>query len=156
MEVRKSGANWTLFCKNSEIWHSILGLAIVYSSLPSPANGPWNPDLTSFHCTHPWVFSKGAALWEKKTGLWTSILHCTTHSYISSKGATETSFQNIWSCVNHRATALCITRTIRLNCWGVEARTKHGKGSGSCRNRLPYSWRMWALNVRSPTGPKTH
>lgn len=56
------------------------------------------------------------------------------------------------SCVNHRAIARCITRTIRLSCWGVETRTKHGKESDSCRNRLPYWWRMWAHDIRSPTG----
>lgn len=41
------------------------------------------------------VFSKGVAVWENRTGPWTSILHCTIQSCISSMGATETSFQNI-------------------------------------------------------------
>lgn len=56
------------------------------------------------------------------------------------------------SCANHRATALCIIKTIRLSCWGVEARAKHGKESGSCRSRLPYWWRMWAHDSGSVVG----
>lgn len=95
---RGKGKEWCYLnlVLQKQIWRSFWGSVVVCSSSPSPVNGPWSPDLAPSLPTHFWVFSKGAAPWEKRTGLWTSILHCTTQNCMSSKGATETSFQNIW------------------------------------------------------------